>query len=84
MEIFFHELLNTLDRLRPKWRKDHIFLLDNATYHKSKKMLAFFKENNAKVLYTGSYSYNAAPIELLFAAFKSADINPRHVPQSKK
>ena len=80
MQIFFGELLKILERLRPKFKDDHIFLLDNASYHKSKKMLTFFKENNIKVLFTGSYSYNAAPIELLFAGFKSVDINPRHVP----
>ena len=31
----------------------------------------------------GPYSYNASPCELLFAAFKSVDINPRHIPTGK-
>jgi hypothetical protein len=32
----------------------------------------------------GPHSYNAAPCELYFAKFKSADINPRKVPAGKK
>jgi hypothetical protein len=31
----------------------------------------------------GPYSYDASPCELLFAALKSVDINPRHVPTGK-
>jgi hypothetical protein len=35
------------------------------------------------VLMQGPHSYDVAPCELYFAAFKKADINPRHVPTSK-
>ena len=31
----------------------------------------------------GPYSYDAAPAELFFAAFKAADINPNKVPLGK-
>ena len=31
----------------------------------------------------GPYSYDAAPCELFFAAFKKADVNPRKVPMGK-
>ena len=46
-------------------------MLDNASWHKSNKMMKFFEDYSVPVLFTGSYSYDAAPAELLFAAFKS-------------
>jgi hypothetical protein len=36
------------------------------------------------VIFTGPHSYAAAPIELLFAHFKAADINPRRLKTGKK
>ena len=36
------------------------------------------------MLFTGPHSYDAAPIELLFASFKSDDVNPNHLPQGKR
>jgi len=84
MMLFFKHLIMKLDAERPHWRRTHYLMLDNATYHKSTKMLKFFKDHAVPVLFTGSYCYDAAPCELLFAAFKAADINPRHLPQSKK
>ena len=94
MILFFSELIRTLDGLRPGWKKNHILLLDGASYHRSKTILKFFEDHQLPIMYTGSYSYDAgkcslfvhnlllfiAPAELFFAAFKSADINPRHVP----
>ena len=80
MILFFIELIKTLENLRPGFRKDHVFVLDNASWHKSNKVLKFFKEQQLPIMFTGSYSYDAGAGELLFAAFKSADINPRHVP----
>ena len=35
------------------------------------------------IMMTGPYSYDVAPAELFFAAFKNADINPRKVPLGK-
>ena len=36
------------------------------------------------IIMMGPYSYDAAPCELFFAAFKSADINPAKVPLGKQ
>ena len=57
-----------------------MILVDNASYHKSNEMLKFYRDYAVPIVFTGSYSYDAAPVELLFAAFKSKDINPRHLP----
>ena len=44
MMLFFKHLILKLDGLRQGWRRSHIILLDNATYHKSSKMLKFFED----------------------------------------
>ena len=60
-----------------------VVLLDNAKYHCSASALKMFKRLQVPVCFTGGYSYDAAPIELWFSAFKSRDINPRLVPTGK-
>ncbi len=72
-----------LDEERKDWKRDTIIMLDNAPYHKSAATLKVFKEHNVSVLFSGPYSYDASPCELWFAAFKRADINPRHLKTSK-
>ena len=60
-----------------------MILLDNAPYHKSKSTLKILEELKIPIIFTGPHSYDAAPCELWFAAFKAADINPRHLPTGK-
>ena len=35
MGLFFKELASALDKMRPKWRNNHIVVIDNAPYHSS-------------------------------------------------
>ena len=84
MEIFFQALTRKLDKERPGWRDDTVVLIDNAPYHTSRATVSMLKKLQIPVFYTGAHSYDAAPIELFFAEFKSCDINPRHVPTGKK
>ena len=44
MILFFTELIKNLENLRPSFRKDHIFLLDNASWHRSTKIMKFFED----------------------------------------
>ena len=83
MKIFFHSMVKKLDAERPEWRSDTVILLDNATYHTSKSTLKMLAELDVPLLFTGPHSYSASPIELLFAAFKATDINPRRMPTGK-
>ena len=76
--------MTQLDRERPGWRADTVILLDNAKYHTCNASLKMFERLKIKVCFTGTYSYDAAVCELFFAAYKSADINPRRVPTGKK
>ena len=80
MEIFLHKLVLKLEQEDANWRDNTILLIDNAPYHTSESTITLMEGLNIPVLFTGPHSYDAAPIELLFAAFKSKDINPRHVP----
>ena len=97
MEIYFHALTKKLESENPNFRRTTVLMLDNgksrisfvnpiyflARYHTSKSTLQLFENLQLPVLFTGPHSYDAATCELWFAAFKNADINPRHVPLGK-
>ena len=73
-----------LDQEDADWRENTVILLDNAPYHTSEGTVKFMEGLRIPVLYTGPYSYDAAPVELLFASFKACDINPNHVKTGKR
>ena len=83
MKLFFNSLTKKLDNERPHWRENTVIMLDNAKYHTCAATLKAFAELDVPILFTGPHSYSASPAELLFAAFKAADINPRHLPTGK-
>ena len=64
-----------LDQEDAEWRTNTVILLDNAAYHTSDSTLNLMQGLQIPILFTGPHSYDAAPIELLFAAFKSNDLN---------
>ena len=84
MDIFLRKFVLKLDKENADWWDNTVILLDNAPYHTSDGTINLMRGLNIPVLFTGPHSYDAAPIELLFAAFKSNDINPRHVPSGKR
>ena len=84
MEIFFHSLVRVLDKERKDWRQDTVILIDNARYHSAVGTIKVFKALRIPIMFTGPHSYDAAPCELFFAAFKRADINPRRVKTGKQ
>ena len=84
MEMFFVGLLEQLDSENKNWRNSTIILMDGAPYHTSKAMMEFYKEYLVPVMFTGPHSYDASPIELFFAAFKSKDINPQRLKTGKR
>ena len=84
MELYFWALAQRLDQQRPQWRRDTVIIVDGAKYHQSKDFLQVAAELRLPYMLLGPHSYDAAPCELVFAHFKKADINPRHVPSGKK
>ena len=84
MTLFIEHLVQKLDEENRHWRNSTVLCWDGASYHRSKSTLKMLERLNVPIMMTGPYSYEAAPCELFFAAFKSADINPNKVPLGKK
>ena len=51
MTVFLHYLTKTLDSEIPDWRDNTIFLLDNASYHRSQETKAIMHKMGLKVIY---------------------------------
>ena len=83
MRLFFAGLIRKLDEESAQWYRNTVIMIDNAPYHTSSASMKVFAELGVPVLFTGPHSYSACPAELVFAAFKARDINPRKVPTSK-
>jgi hypothetical protein len=81
--MFLRHLALKLDQEDPDWRESAVLLLDGAAYHAAAATKELMHKLRLPVMMLGPYSYEASPCELYFAAFKKADVNPRHVPTSK-
>ena len=57
MELYFSRLIKLLDQRDPSWRTKMVIMLDNAPYHNSNEMMAFFERARVPVLFTGPHSY---------------------------
>ena len=83
MGLFMEQLVLKLDKMNPYWRNSTIIQWDGASYHRAKGTIEMLKRLRVPIMMSGPYSYNAAPIELFFAAFKKSDVNPNHLPLGK-
>ena len=83
MTLFLYNLKAKLDQETPGWQEDTYCLLDNASYHKSGKTRTAANLLGLKLIFSGPYSYSAAPIETLFSALKDRELNPEGLPTSK-
>ncbi len=54
-----------------------------APYHHGAGRMKVYEKLQIPICFTGPHSYAAPPVELLFAAFKADDINPRKVKTGK-
>ena len=76
-------MVKKLDKERKGWRANTILLHDGASYWSNDKIRELLDFLKVPAMTFGPYSYQVAPAELYFAAFKKADINPRLVPTTK-
>ena len=83
MSLYLQQLVLKLDKERSDWRRNTVVTMDGAPYHTANGILELLSKLRIPVLMQGPHSYDVAPCELYFAAFKSADINPRNVPTTK-
>ena len=84
MALFLNSLVKKLDSETPGWQEDTVFLLDNASYHTSDETRAVFRTLGLKILFSGPYSYSAAPVELLFGGLKNGELNPGGLTTGKR
>ena len=84
MLVFFKHLIRQLDREDTSWATNTVFLLDGASYHTSKEMREYLQKLQVQIIYSGPYSYAAAPIEMVFGALKRGDLNPERRSVAKK
>ena len=61
-----------------------MILWDNAKYHSSENTRSVIKSLGLKVIFSGPYSYSAAPAEMLFSSLKMGELNPELKPTTKK
>ena len=73
--LFLKHLIDKLDEETPDWQDDTVILWDNATYHSSSETMNIINRLGLKVIFSGPYSYSAAPIETLFSALKMGELN---------
>ena len=82
--LYIQQLVLKLDKERPDWRKNTVITMDGASYHTAAGTYALLKKLRVPIALQGPHSYDIAPCELYFAAFKRADVNPRKVPTTKE
>ena len=82
--MFLRYLVLKLNQFDKEWRSNSILVMDGASYHIASSTIDLMKKLNLPVIILGPYSYDANPVELFFAAFKSDDVNPRKVATTKK
>ena len=84
MLLFLSSLIRKLDGELLFWRDDTVFLLDGAKYHVSDHTRTVVMRLGLKVIYSGPYSYSAAPAELLFRCLKMGELNKEQKPTTKR
>ncbi len=84
MALFLHYLVQQLDKEDTDWRENTVLLLDNAAYHVSSETKTALQRLGFTTMFSGPYSYSAAPCELVFAALKAGQLNPLRQPTGKK
>ena len=68
--LFLTMLVRRLDVVRPDWREDSIFLVDNATIHGTPLVLKVAKQERIPLAYTAPASFSVLQIELVFSKIK--------------
>ena len=58
------------ENLLPKLKQSSIVILDNASYHKSERLLRLFLKHKISIVYLPPYSPDLSPIENLWGTIK--------------
>ena len=82
--LFMRDLVRILNVENRRWREKTLIWLDGAPYHQSEEIMKVYDELNIPICISAAHSYDTAPCELFFAAFKSGHINPQRVQTGKR
>ena len=83
LDLYIKELVKTLDKEDRNWRLNTIILHDGAPYAQSSAIMTTLKKLQIPFVFLSPYSYNVAPIEMLFGAIKTGNNNPDNLPTGK-
>ncbi len=78
-KFFMMKLIRKLEETSGNWRKRTVFLMDNASIHRSQEALDFYQALGLHVMFLAPYSFEMAAVEKLFAYVKNRDLNPLSV-----
>ena len=81
---FVTQLVVKLELEDPSFRENTVLQFDGATYHRSAETRNFLANMGIKTMISGPYGYEIAPVEMLFAAIKSTNLNPQLIRTGKK
>jgi transposase len=70
------QLCLKFNHLEPNWMNKYVIMIDNARYHRSKMVIELMRILKIPVMYTGPYSFDMAPVEMLFRKVKCYQLNP--------
>ncbi len=84
MLMFLRHLLEKLNEEEPDWKQKICILLDGARYHTSEAMRDYLRVMGICTFYSAPYSYDSAPIELLFGNLKLGELNKAGESTGKK
>ena len=84
MGLYIKELVKLLDKEDPLWRGYTVILHDGAKYCQSKSVLDVLKQLRVPFMLSSPHSYNISPIEMLFGAIKTGNLNPSDLPVGKR
>lgn len=73
---FILKLCRYLDERTPQWRATSVFLVDNASIHRSKATIKALEGFGVKIMFLAPYSFKMAAVEMLFGIVKNRDLNP--------
>ena len=82
--LFLRHLIAQLDLETPGWQEGSVILADNAPYHVGAQAREYLHKMQVPAMFSGPYSFSAAPIETLFSLLKLGEINKAYESTGKK
>ena len=75
MSLYLKELVRLLTAESKNFRTSTLVIADGASYHQSETTLNMLRELRVPFMISSPHSYNIAPVELLFGAIKTGNMN---------